>query len=121
MGHSVFGYILFAVLICAPLSAIGAITVSGMRGRFQIVDIGTLLLPPLAFFVIGSLRSELHMGWAMLFWPIIVAVVSMYAVALKIFAIDPITSSARPISVGLFCVCAVAAALLALFVPPWYD
>lgn len=37
-----------------------AIAVLGMRGRFQIVDIGTLLLSPLTFFMIGSFLPELH-------------------------------------------------------------
>jgi hypothetical protein len=121
MGISVFGYIVFAVLVGAPASALWALRVSLKRGRFQIADIGTLLFPPIVFFLAGRLRPEIHIGWAMFLWPIIIAVVSMYAFALKVFALDSRVSKSALPSVGLFVVCLVVAVLLAFTVPPWYD
>ncbi len=121
MGLGVFGYILIAVLICAPISALWALNASRVRSRFQIVDIGTLLLPPLAFFIIGGLRRELQIGWALLFWPIIIAVVTMYALPLKVIALNLDASSPKRLSTGLFFVCLSAAVLLAFTVSPWHD
>ena len=121
MGLSVFGYILFAVLICAPICALWALNASRIRSRFQIVDIGTLFLPPVAFFFVGYLRHELRFGWALFFWPIIIAVVTMYALPLKAVALNLTASSPKRLSSVLFLGCLIAAVLLAFMVPPWYD
>jgi len=121
MALSLFGYVLIAAMMCAPIAAIWALIASRMRSHFQILDIGTLLLPPLAFIIASSLRPELQVGWAMLFWPVIIGVATMYALPLKAIALSLNISSPKRLSTNLFFVCLVVAVLLAFMVSPWYD
>lgn len=54
-------------------------------------------------------------------WPIIIAVIAMYALALKVFALNLNPSNPTRVSTELFFVTLIAAVLLALIAPPWYD
>jgi hypothetical protein len=121
IGMSAFGYIVSGIVIGAPVLAIVALIMAAQQHRFQFFDVGTLLLPPVVFIAIGSFRPEIHIGFAMLFWPIIIAVVSMYAFALKVLAIDKTLSHPVPFSAGLFLSSLLVAIVLGAAVPPWYE
>jgi hypothetical protein len=121
MGLSVFGYAALAILIGAPISAIWALYAAHGRGTFQLLDLGTTLLPPIAFLAIAVVRPELHFGYAVLFWPIIIAVVAMYCLPLKTIAVNLNAASPKRLSTVLFLVCLGSAVLLGIAVPPWYE
>ena len=121
MRLSIFGYIVLAVVLGAPIAAIYSFVHARRKGLFHPVDIGTLLGPPLIFIFVGYFRPELHIGWAMVLWPIILGVLSMYVFALKIAVIDRWLSKPRGVSIGVFAFCSLASVILAIVVGPWYD
>lgn len=121
MGLSLFGYAVLAILLGAPLAAAWALYTSNRHHSFQILDFGSMLLPPFAFLAVAVVRPELHTGYAIVVWPIIIAVGAMYSLLLKTFALNLNASTAKRLSTVLFVVCLSCAVLLGLAVPPWYD
>ncbi len=121
MGISGFGYAIFGVVVGAPLLAIAALVNTFLRHQFQIVDLGTLLLPPIAFELVGLWRPEIQIGFATFLLQIIIAVVSMYLYAVKVFAFDPMLPNRTRASFGLFIVCLFGAVALGAMVPAWGE
>lgn len=123
---SAFGYAVVLIGVGAVAAAALSLVVAGKRNRLALEDIGTLALAPAAFFIIGSLRSDLHTGFALLFWPIIIAVIVAYSFSLKVWVVDFWVvdfgrSNARLTSRTLFWGSIVASSVAALLVPPWYE
>lgn len=124
MSISNLGWSLIVTIVCAPVSALLALAVSLWRKRLQIPDMGTLFLPPLLFLLIAGRRPELQIGFAIPVWLIVVAVLSMYALAIKVCAFD-LRTQRKPydfkISVGLLLLGLVSAAVMASKIEPWYE
>ena len=121
MALSAFGYAVLIVVVCAPLAALWAVFRALRVRRLFWEDLGTLVTPPILFVAVGLTRADLQVGWAMVLWPIIIAVLAMYAYSVKATAVDSWAPSARRNSVALATVCSGAAILAALTVPPWYE
>lgn len=113
-------YAVVAILIGAGLSAAWTIHVLNTRNRLQMLDFGTMLMPPCAFLLVSMARPELHVGYAMLIWPVVIAAFAMYAMPLKVIALN-LGATPKYISAALFWVSVSAAVVLGLSVPPWHD
>jgi hypothetical protein len=118
---SAFGYAVALIGAGALVAAALSLVVAGKRNTLALEDIGSLVLVPAAFFVIGSLRNDLHTGFALIFWPIIIAVIVAYSFSLKVWVVDTGRSNARLTSRALFWGSIVASSVAALLVPPWYE
>jgi hypothetical protein len=121
MRLSAFGYLVLVVLLGAPVVAVASVTHLLKRKRAHLTDLGTVLLPPVLFVIVGRTRSDLQIGWAMLIWPILIAAASMYALGLKVALFDGRVLETRMSSRVLFAACLAASLLLALTISPWYD
>jgi hypothetical protein len=106
-------------VIFAPISALTALAVAP-RGR-RLSDIAALILPPIAFFVIGCFRTELRLGLGLILWPIVIVLGLMYVVAIKIVCAHLQPKNSHAYSVALFILSFGAAIVLAITVPPWYE
>jgi hypothetical protein len=118
---SLFGYAVLAVVGGAALSAIAAGILAIRRRGLFLEDFGTVFLVPLAFRVVGMLRSDLHVGFALIFWPIIVAVLCMYLFSIKVMLVDRGTQNGHRNSRLLFFISLAVVVTAALTVPPWYE
>ena len=117
MALSLYGYAALLILVGAPVSAI----VAAVRAkRLFWEDLGIVVFPSIIFIGVGIFRPALHTGWAMFLWPIIIAVLSLYAFTLKT-ALDRRFPKGRRYSRVFAAVCMVTALVIALMVPPWYD
>jgi len=121
MGLSMFGYIVLAIIVGAVGCAFAAGIWAFRKRSLSPEDFGTLVLVPLSFFLVGSLREELHTGWALFLWPIIISVLCMYAFSAKVAFVDAATQTAHRNSRILFLAALAAVAAAALLVPPWYE
>ncbi len=121
MNLSPFGYAILAVILATPIVGIYAAARAHNNGSFHSADAGTIFGSPSIFMLVGYFRPELQVGWAMLFWPIILGTSATYLFALKITVIDPWLSKPRTASIMLFAFCNLASALLAVTVGPWYE
>ena len=121
MALSVFGYVVLVTLTGAPLVAIVSVIYLVKRKHAHLTDLGTISLPPVAFVVVARTRPELQIGWAMMIWPILIAVASMYALGIKVALFDDVATVARTSSRVLFTVCLAASLVLGLTIGPWYD
>jgi hypothetical protein len=121
MQLSLFGYTLLLVLVGAPIVAIAALITLIRRGRVSVFDFGALLLPPFAFILVGVFRPPLHVGWAMVIWPIFIATVVMYLFGLRVLLFDRGTSRGRAPPVVFFALSVTAGLLLGATVPPLYE
>jgi uncharacterized membrane protein YccC len=74
-------------------------------------------VPVITFIVIGSAREELRTGWALMLWPVLIAVVSTYLLAAKVFIVDRFVEDTRKSSLGLLVGLGAGALVLALVVP----
>ncbi len=91
---------------------------AGRHRRLFIEDFGTVLLIPILFLLIAGYR-DLAMG--LIVWPIVLAVILMYAFAAKVSFVDRPSGHAHRNSKWLFysaLFCAVGAAVV---LPPWYE
>jgi biotin transporter BioY len=71
--------------------------------------------------VIGAFREQIQTGWAMIIWPIVIAVVSMYALGLKFLAVDRYTPQTERTSQALLTILVLVAVALGLSVKQWLD
>jgi hypothetical protein len=121
MGLSAFGYAVLVILLGAPVAALTAIVSAAGHKRFFLADLGTLLLPPLVFIIAGLARPQIHLGWAMFFWPLMIVVTCMYAYAVKVWAVKRYPDRAVIISRILFGLTTSIALVLGITVPPIYE
>jgi len=99
----------------------GSLVYARRRGRLFIEDVVTLIGAPLIFVAVGLLRSELVVGWALVLWPIVVALICAYLFGFKVIVIDHMSPSWRRNSRVMLAVIFMASAVTALTVPPWYE
>jgi hypothetical protein len=121
MQLSAFGYLVLIVLLGAPVVAVASAIHLLKRKRAHWTDLGTVLLPPVLFVIVGRTRPDLQIGWAMLIWPILIAAATMYALGLKVALFDGRVLDTRASSRVLFTACFAGSLLLALTIGPWYD
>jgi hypothetical protein len=117
MALSTSGYAAVAILLAAPVAALSGFVFAARRRAVHITDAGTACLPLVAFVAVAAFREELHTGWAMIIWPVVIAVAALYALALKYVVVDPVFGNARRSSVLFLGVLSLAAMALGLFVP----
>ena len=121
MKLSVFGYVVVFITIGAfTIPAISAFRAQSTH-RLFVADLGTVVLAPIAFGAVGALRAELHTGYALLLWPIIIAVLGMYLFTFRVWVMDAVSSThhrtSQVLSLGFVGLSIIAA----LTVPPWYE
>ena len=121
MTLSAFGYGVLAMLVCAPASAVVAFGFLYRQRLLRAVDFATIALPPFGFILVGYFRPVLHVGWAMLLWPILIAVSSMYLFAAAALLRAKLANSSARISLAVLAVCVLVSVVLGATVPPWYD
>jgi hypothetical protein len=113
---------LWVILLGAPAGAFAAVLVAKRRGDFRAIDLGTLLLPPVVFFVVALEVKSQQEGVGLVFWPIVVAVLSAYAFVLKVFVADrALRLTALQTSRALFLAMSASALAFALFAPRWPE
>jgi hypothetical protein len=118
---SAFGYAVLAVVVVAFLLTIAAGVLAIRRRDLHIEDFGTIFVVPLSFLVVGTLRPELRIGFALLFWPIIAAVLCMYLLSIKVMLVDRVSQNGHRNSRLLFYVSLALVVTAALTVSPWYE
>ena len=114
--------VLWIVLLGGLAGALLAVVTATRRGDFRAIDVGTLLLPPVVFFVVALEVKSQQEGVGLVFWPLVVALVSAYAFVLKVFVADralPLT--ALQTSRALFLAMSGSALALAFLAPPWLE
>lgn len=121
MHLSVSGYVAVAVILGAPLVAIVGLAFAAHRRSLHATDFGALLLPALLFVAVGAFREQIQTGWAMIIWPIVIAVVSMYALGIKLLAVDRYASQSAKTSKALLIILVLMAVALGLLVKQWLD
>ena len=121
MRLSVYGYIVLATIAGALICAFAGAAYAFRQRSLFVEDFGTLFLVPPLFFFLGMLREELRTGWAVILWPIIIAVICMYAFSSKVAFVDPVTRTPHLNSRILLLTCLIGVTALALTVPPWYE
>jgi hypothetical protein len=120
--ESVKSLVLWVVLSGAPLGAVVAVLAAKRRGDFRAIDLGTLFLPPVVFFVVASEVKSQQQGVGLVFWPIVVAVVSAYAFVLKVFVADrALRLTTLQTSRALFLAMSASALAFAFFAPWWLE
>jgi hypothetical protein len=121
MGLSISGYVVLAVLIGAPITAIIAAGWAFKKQRVVWEDLGIVALPPIAFIVVGYFRPQIHLGWAMFLWPLIILILGLYAFALKVAVVDRWYPTVRRNSRLLAALFTGGAVILGSTVGPWYE
>jgi len=116
-----FGYRVLAIVSGAPVAAVSGFIAAYKHQSLHWEDFSAILLAPLTFWIVGFFRRELHTGWAMLLWPIILGVVFMYLYAAKVLALDIWYHASHLRSRIFLGLSLVTAAVLGGLVPPWYD
>ena len=90
---------------------------AGQRGQLFATDIGAVFGAPFLFFLVAGARNVAIAG---IVWPIVAAVLLMYAFSAKVFILDRLGQSRRN-SKGLFYFAVVACLIAAISVPAWYE
>ena len=111
------GSIFSLVLIGAPALAAIALVGAHRHGRAHVTDYATLVVPTIMFAVVGYTREELRTGWALILWPVIVAVFSMYLLAAKVLVIDRGSVSSKRTSLLLLMILTGGSLVFSLLVP----
>jgi len=114
--------VLWLALLGGLFGALLALFTASRRGNFRAIDVGTLLFPPVVFFVVALEAKSQQKGVGLVFWPIVVALASAYAFAFKVFVADrALRLTALQTSRALFLAMSAGALVLALLAPPWLD
>lgn len=121
MNLSTSGYVAVAVILGAPVVALVGFVFAAKRRSIHVADLGTLVLPPLLFVVVWAFREQLQTGWAMIIWPIVIVVVALYALGLKLLAVDRYAPQSERASKALLAILTLAAVAFALSVTQWLD
>jgi hypothetical protein len=121
MQLSAFGYAVLITLLGAAVTAVVSAVYLIKRKHAYLTDLGTILLPPIAFFLVGRTRSEIQIGFALLIWPILIGAASMYAFGLKAALFDSGAPMAKASSRALFALCIGVAVVLGFLVGPWGE
>ena len=82
------GALFFFALAGAPVVAAVALLRSYRQGTLVAPDLGIPVLPTVAFLAVAIAREELRTGWALLVWPILIAMLSMYLLAAKLLLLQ---------------------------------
>ena len=90
---------------------------AGQRGQLFLADFGAVLGAPLLLFIIAGMRNVAMAG---IVWPIVAAVLLMYAFAVKVFIFDRHGESRRN-SMRFFYFAVLACLVAAVVVPAWYE
>jgi len=118
---SSFGIAVLLFMGAVAAVFVAALVVGWVRGRLFFFDGGTLLLCPPVFLGVGMLRPEFRVGFGGILG-LVIAVMSVSVLfTIRIFIVDPVTSSAERNAKVLFVGCLVASALLGVFMPPVYE
>ncbi len=113
---------LWLVLLGGPTCALLAVITSTRQGSFRAIDVGTLLFPAVVFFVVALQVGSQKQGLGLVLWPLVVALVSSYAFALKVFVADRALGLAPfPTSRWLFVAMSASALAFAFLAPVWLD
>ena len=114
--------VLWVVFLGGLVGALLAVVAASRRGDFRAIDVGTLLLPSVVFFIVAlEAKSQQH-GSGLVFWPIAIAVISAYAFVLKVFVADrALRLTALQTSRALLLAMSGGALALAFLAPPWLD
>jgi hypothetical protein len=114
--------VLWLVFLGGLAGALLAAIAANRRGDFRAIDVGTLLFPSVVFFVVALEAKSQQEGSGLVFWPIVVALVSAYAFVLKLFVADrALRLTSLQTSRALFFVMSAGALILAFLAPPWLE
>ena len=111
------GALFFFALAGAPVVAAVALLRSYRQGTLVAPDLGIPVLPTVAFLAVAIAREELRTGWALLVWPILIAMLSMYLLAAKLLLLQRLCYLSRNTSNVILLLLVSAAVAFALFVP----
>ena len=114
---SLSGLIFFAALACAPIAAFAGVAYGYRRGTAYASDVAATVLPMLLFVAIGATREDLKTGLAMIVWPVLVGMLSMYLVAAKLLVAQRFFRSSRVASNIFLVALLFSAGSLAIAVP----
>ena len=120
-------YLSFSKLIflAIPLGAIITVVVCGIvayrHKKLFVTDFGTVLVPFIAFYIVGYQRPDFQIGWGLLFGPLITLVLSAYAFGFRVAIIDLLVKKFRVSSFLVFTICITIAMAVAATMKPWYD
>jgi len=117
MSLSISGYVVLILVIGAPLSALAGFIFAARRKSIHVPDFATPVVPALMFVAVGSFRTELLTGWAMVLWPLFIMVVSMYALSAKHLVIDRHIQRTKRTSSALLAVLMLGSFILSVSVP----
>lgn len=121
MQLSLFGYLVFAIALGSIITVVACVIVAYRHKKLFASDFGTVLLPFVAFFIVGALRPEFRIGWGLVLGPLITLVLSGYAFGLRVAVIDGWAKNFRVSSRIVFAICITIAILVAATMAPWYD
>jgi hypothetical protein len=99
------------------LVALVALVYAYRNGTVWGADVAATILPMLAFVTVAATREEIQAGWAMLLWPVVVGMFSMYLVAAKLLLVQRFVAVSRTASNLLLGTLVLGAAALGLTVP----
>ena len=114
---STSGIAFFVALVGAPLVALLALFYEYRRGTPLGADAAATVLPTFVFIAVGATREEIQTGWAMIIWPVLIAMFSMYMVAAKLLVVQRFATSGRTASKLLLSTLLLGAATLGFTVP----
>jgi hypothetical protein len=115
-------FVVWVLLLGAPAGALVAILVAKRRGDLRAIDLGTLLFPPVVFFVVALELKSQKEGIGLVFWPIVVAIACAYAFVLKVFVADRARGfTTLQTSRALFLAMSASALALAFLAPWWLE
>jgi hypothetical protein len=121
MQLSLFGYAVILFIAASFLGGLVAAVVAWRRKTLFFPDVGTVLLAPALFYILGSLRPEFRIGWGMILWPFITLVFGFVLFGLRVSVFDHLFQNPLRNSVVL-CLMYLAFAVLGGFgMPAWYD
>jgi uncharacterized membrane protein YozB (DUF420 family) len=115
-------FIFWAGLLGAPTCAVAAFLAARHAGQSSWLNLATVLLPPILFFTVAVAAGTQDAGLGLALWPIVVALVASYALALKVFAVDRIPGSvARITSLVWLVSLSVGSVVFAMLAPAWFE
>jgi hypothetical protein len=112
--------VFWAVLLGGPACASAALVVARSRSEATWLNVGSVVVPPVVFFVVAASAGTQEQGLGLGLWPVVVGLVASYALAVKVFAVDRLPGVvARTTSLAWFIVLSVAAMVFAMLAPVW--
>jgi len=121
MQISILGYLFIVFVIVLFLVTLVIAIIAWKRRILFIFDAGTVILAPVACYLVGFLKPEFRRGWELIFLPIATLLLGCLLFVFRILVLDRLVRYPRYNSIVLCILLALSAVAGMLLMHPIWD